>query len=103
MYILVRENVEQDKAIVSVAHASLACHLKFQGNEEYMDWLQNSFKKVVCMVNDKEFDKAKAFEDNIVITESSLDNEEMCIVFKPRSEWPKPFSFYRLYKRSNLK
>lgn len=101
MYILVRESVDQNKAIVSVAHASLACHLKFSEDEEYQEWLNNSFKKVVCLVNDKEFEKAKTFDDNIVVTESTLGNEEMCIVFKPRSKWPKPFKFYKLYSVKN--
>lgn len=98
MYILVKESVRVDMAIVSAAHASLACHLKFKDDEEYKEWRKYSFKKVVCKVNDKEFEKAKNFEDNIVMTEANLDNAEISIVFKPRLEWPKPFKFYKLYK-----
>ena len=46
----------------------------------------------------KEFDKAKTFEDCVVLTESALNNKEVAIAFKPRKEWPKAFRFYRLFK-----
>jgi hypothetical protein len=49
-------------------------------------------------VNDKEFEAAKAFENWTLMTESSLDDEETCMVFCPRDEWPKPFRFYKLYR-----
>lgn len=49
-------------------------------------------------MNDKEFEKAKGFEDGIVLTESALDNQEVAVAFEPRKEWPKPFKFYQLYK-----
>ena len=50
------------------------------------------------MVNESEFTKAKEFEDHVVISESSLDDAEIAIAFKPRKEWPKAFKYYRLYK-----
>jgi hypothetical protein len=49
-------------------------------------------------LNDQEFEKAKEVEDNVVLTESALENREVAIAFKPRAEWPKAFKFYRLYK-----
>ncbi len=98
MYILVKEDVSLGHAMTAVAHASLGAYLKYRDSEEVIAWLSGPFYKVICKVNEKEFEKAKSFEDNIVITESSLNGQEVAIAFKPRVEWPKPFKFYRLYK-----
>jgi len=98
MYILVRESVAPGFAILAAAHASLACYLKFQDSPEVAMWLAGPFYKVVCRVNDAEFEAAKAFEDHIVMTESALDGVEVAIGFRPREEWPKAFKFYRLYR-----
>ena len=100
MYILVKESAPVDKAMVSVAHASLAGYLKWKDDEVVKAWVEGIFYKVVCKVNDKEFELAKRVEDGLAITESSLDNQEVAMVFKPRieEEWPKGFRHYRLYK-----
>ncbi len=98
MYILVRESVPTGFAILATAHASLACYLKFRDAPEVAAWLAGPFYKVVCRVTDAEFEAAKAFEDNVVLTESALDNAEVAIAFRPREEWPKAFKFYRLYR-----
>jgi peptidyl-tRNA hydrolase len=98
MFILIRDSIPTGFALVAAAHASLACYLKFKDTPQVMQWLSGSFKKVVCRVTDHEFQKAKEFEDHVVLTESALDNQEVAIAFKPREEWPKAFRFYRLYK-----
>ena len=49
-------------------------------------------------MTDEEFERAKAFEDHVVLTESALEGQEVAIAFKPRAEWPKAFRFYRLYR-----
>lgn len=98
MYILVKESLAPGKAIVAVAHASLACYLKYQNTQTVKDWLNlGPFYKVVCKVSDAEFEAAKGFDDHIVITESTLDNMEVALAFKPRPEFPKAFKFYRLW------
>jgi hypothetical protein len=53
---------------------------------------------VVCKVNSKEFENAKGIPDHVVLTESSLNNQEVEMVFKPREEWPKLLKFLRLYR-----
>jgi hypothetical protein len=53
---------------------------------------------VICKVSDEEFEKAKAFEDYVVLTESAMSGQEVAIAFKPREEWPKAFKFYRLFR-----
>ncbi|MFM7168303.1 MAG: hypothetical protein ACKO3T_23900 [Planctomycetaceae bacterium] len=98
MYILVRESVPTGFAILAAAHASLACYLKFRDAPGIAEWLAGPFYKVVCRVTDVEFEVAKAFEDNVVLTESALDGAEVAIAFRPRAEWPKAFKFYRLYR-----
>jgi hypothetical protein len=65
-------------------------------------WAETSFRERICKVSDNEFEAAKTHGENMrdyqVMTESSLDNAETAIVFKPREEWPKFFKFLRLYK-----
>jgi peptidyl-tRNA hydrolase len=100
MYILVREDAPLGIAMVAVAHASLAAYLKFQSSPEVESWLSGPFYKAVCKVNSKEFENAKQVGDHIIITESSLGNQEIAIAFKPREEWPKMFKFLKLYKEA---
>jgi peptidyl-tRNA hydrolase len=98
MYILIKDSVPEGFSVLAAAHASLACYLKFQDDEDLQKWVSGTFYKVICKVNDKEFEKAKTFENNVILNESALDNQEVAIAFKPRQEWPKAFRFYRLYK-----
>ena len=98
MYILLKDSLPEGFAVLAAAHASLACYLKFQEDAAMQEWVSETFYKVICKVNDKEFEKAKSFEDGVVLTESALENQEVAIAFKPRTEWPKAFRFYRLYK-----
>jgi hypothetical protein len=98
MYILIRESVPVGFAILAASHASLACTLKFKDTPEVAEWLSGPFYKAVCKVNDTEFEKAKEFEDCVVVTESALEGQEVALAFRPREEWPKSFRFYRLYK-----
>jgi len=98
MYILIRESVPTGFAMLAAAHASLACYLKFKDTPEVAEWLSGPFFKAICKVNDQEFERAKEFDDHVLLTESALDNQEVALAFKPREEWPKSFRFYRLYK-----
>ena len=98
MYILIRESVPIGFAVLGAAHASLACYLKFRDAPEVAAWLSGPFYKVICKVTDEEFEKAKAIEDHVVLTESALSGAEVAIAFKPREEWPKAFKFYRLFR-----
>ncbi len=100
MYILVKESLPIGHAMVAVAHASLACYLEFQSWNDTKEWVKGTFYKVVCKVNDKEFARAKEFNNRVVLTESALDDAEVAIAFAPRPDaiWPKPFKYYALYK-----
>ena len=98
MYILVRESVPLGFALVATAHASLACYLAYANAPEVAEWLAGPFRKAVCKVSDEEFERAKQVADHVVITESALEGQEVALAFRPRSDWPKSFQFFRLYR-----
>ncbi len=97
MYILIRESVPSKMAPVIAAHASLACYKKFEEDENMQNWINSIFKKVVCKVNDKEFENAKKEGQHLILTESALNNEEVAIAFSPRAEYSKQFRFFRMW------
>jgi len=98
MYILIKDCVPYDKAIVVAAHASLAMYLQYQGSDNVKKWLSGPFKKVVCKVSDSEFERAKKEMHCVVLQESSLDGIDVALAFEPRDEWPKMFQYLKLYK-----
>lgn len=100
MYILIKSSVPIGNAIVAAAHASLAGYLKFKDHSDVAAWLSGPFRKVVCKVDDKQFEDAKVVEDNVVLTESSLGGQEVAIAFRPRDNWPESFKFFALYRSS---
>lgn len=102
MYIIVKNNVSDKLVPVITAHASLACYKKYETNENMITWIKGIFKKVVCVVNETEFESFKNEENHIVLTESSLDNKEVCIAFCPRDEYPKKFKFLKMWSPQNI-
>ena len=98
MYILVKDNIPAGKAVVGIAHASLACYLDYKNDPQVIQWLNGPFYKTVCLVSDSEFENAKLAMDYTLITESTLDHQETVLAFKPRVQYPKSFKFFRLYK-----
>lgn len=98
MYILIKEDIPLGHAMTAAAHASIAAYLRFKDTDEVQEWLSGPFRKVICKVNDQEFNKAKDISDNVTLTESALDNAEVALAYKPKLEWPKNFKYYRLYK-----
>jgi len=97
-YILIKDYVPVGHAVNSAAHASLAMWLKFGDRPLVKAWMENSFKKVSCVVSPQQFEEAKKFLDHVVITESSFDDEELVIAFAPRADWPTFFKGLKLYQ-----
>lgn len=97
MYILIKRDVPDKFVPVIAAHASLACFRKFEQNPNMQTWINGIFKKVVCAVNETEFENAKHEADHVVLTESALDNKEVCIAFCPREEYSKMFKFLKMW------
>ncbi|RYY88355.1 MAG: hypothetical protein EOO15_09280 [Chitinophagaceae bacterium] len=102
MYILVKREVPDKMVPVIAAHASLACFRKFEHTENMQAWINGIFRKVVCAVSESEFENAKKEADHVVLTESALENAEVCIAFSPREEFSKMFKFFRMWTPQNL-
>jgi hypothetical protein len=100
MYILVRQSVPDHMVPVVTAHASLACYKRFENDPNMIRWVNGIFKKVVCSVNDKEFENSKKDEQYIITTESALNGDDVAITFCPREEYSKQFKFFELWKPS---
>ena len=125
MYILVKSSLTPGHVALACAHASLSGYLTFVeaeleewGNNPYSKqavidagcktstqlWVQNSFRKVICSVSEDQFEEAKTFgvpgKDYRVMTESSLDNAEVAIVFRPREDWEPFFKGLTLFGKA---
>ena len=102
MYIAVLDQVPDFITPTLVAHAVLGAHLVFQNIITYNLWLNNSFKKVVVKVNQKEFDKIASLECVYLAHESTtLEGKKSCIVVCPRQETPNVLNFSKLWKPHN--
>ncbi len=87
LYIAVLDEVPDYIVPTLVAHAVLGAHLDFTRYDPYMDWLNNSFRKVVLRVNRKEFEKIKALEGTFLAHENTtLNGEKSCAVVLPGTE-----------------
>jgi peptidyl-tRNA hydrolase len=98
MYILVKDSVPLGFAILAAAHGALAAYLAFRDSEAVTVWLAGPFRKVICKVNEAEFERFKGLGEHVVITESALGGQEVAMAFRPAAEWPKPFQFLRLFR-----
>jgi hypothetical protein len=112
LYIAVLDEFPDYMVPTLVAHAVLGAHLKFgvvvheQGSDwtlypHYRNWLENSFKKCVVRVNEKEFNKIFSLPDVYVAHEkNTLDGRDSCIVVCPRldNELPNVLKFAKLWK-----
>lgn len=100
MYIAIKEWVPNGHAVNIAAHAGLIGYLEFGDRADTKHWLEHSFKKVSCMVNDAEFELLKTVPHAKVITESRLDNDEVGIVLAPRKkeDWPEFMKGLRLWQ-----
>ena len=90
-------------AVNTAAHAGAMIDSRGWSKDDPVmkDWYTNSFRKVTCKVTDKEFEKSKTYfndDEYFLVTEMAFDNKEVAIVFKPKKEFPKFFSFLKLYK-----
>ena len=84
MYIMVKDNVPNNFVPVVCAHAALACYLEYQDTDKMKFWLDSSFKKVVCKVNQEEWYELSKLDEYNITTESSLNDMEVAITFCPR-------------------
>jgi len=116
MYIAVLDEFPDYMTPTLVAHAVLGAHLVFTKAHtdlarivddgpyqypQYIDWLENSFKKCVVRVNEKEFNKISSLPDVYVGHEkNTLDGRDSCAVVcpMPDGELPNVLKFAKLWK-----
>lgn len=99
MYICVLDEFPDFMTPTLVAHSVLAAHLKFQDIPAYNDWLNNSFKKVVVRVSQKEFDKISELPNvHLGHENNTLDGKKSCAVVVPGNDLPNVLRFAKLWK-----
>ena len=100
MYIAVLDEFPDHMVPTLVAHSVLAAHMKFSEKHDseewrygepyypnYIDWLENSFKKCVVRVNQREFDKIKNLPAiHVGHEKKTLDGRDSCVVVCPYAE-----------------
>lgn len=97
MYLLIADDVPDNFVPVCAAHASLACYLKFRDND-MQEWLDQSFRKVVCRVSRDDFALAAALDRAVVMSESALNDMDVAVALAPRKEWPEFIQKVKLWK-----
>lgn len=93
MYIAVRDDAPDYMVPTLVAHSILSAHNKFMTSSEshdkghahkYIRWYQDSFRKVVIRVGQKEYDKIKAEHFHHEGHENTIcGGEGCCLVVLP--------------------
>jgi hypothetical protein len=101
LYIAVLDEFPDYMTPTLVAHSVLNAHIKFQNEVIYQKWLNESFKKCVLRVNQKEFDKIAQLPNVHLGHENhTLDARKSCAVVCPieNSDLPNVLKFAKLWK-----
>lgn len=106
MYIAVLETVPDFIVPTLVAHAVLGYHINQEYNKDsskesvlYYSWLEESFKKCVVRVNQKEFDKISALPNVGLFHENhTLNGKKSCAVLVVDDEVPNVLKFSKLWE-----
>ena len=116
LYIAVLDEFPDYMTPTLVAHAMLGAHLQFSEFDAaafsvgvvehkyptYIDWIDNSFKKCVVRVNQREFDRIAALPDVYLAHENrTLEGRKACAVVCPRLDVPNVLKFARLWAPKN--
>lgn len=98
LYIAVLEDVSSFMVPTLVAHSVLGAHQAFYNDLDYCKWLNESFKKCVVKVNQKEFDKIAALDKVYLGHENTtLAGRKSCAVVCPREAYPNVIKFSKLW------
>lgn len=109
MYIAVLDEAPDYMVPTLVAHSVINAHIKFSKPfdertdqyPEYIEWLNNSYRKVTLRVNRKEYNKIKETLCNWEGHENTICNGEgSCLVVLPveSDEVPNVLKFAKLWK-----
>lgn len=104
MYIAILDAFPDYMAITLVAHSVLSAHLKFQDDPVYQKWLNESFKKCVVRVNQKEFEKISMLPNvHLGHENKTLDGKKSCAVVCPfEGDIPNVLKFAKLWKPKEM-
>lgn len=102
LIIAVLDDVPDGIVPTLVAHSVISAHMKFEELPEYQDWLQNSFRKLVIRVNQKEFSKIRDLDvpKHEGFENKTLGGDISCVVLIPMSheDSPNVVKFAKLWK-----
>lgn len=116
LYIAVLDEFPDYMVPTLVAHSMLGAHLQFARQyiahedkpvnpyKNYLYWLENSFKKCVIRVNNKEFAKISAIPNVYLGHENNtLQGEPSCAIIVPCEDEDRPnvLKFSKLWKPKN--
>ena len=120
MYIAVLDEVPDHMVPTLVAHSVLGAHLHFIATNklediadlgtpymfpQYIDWLENSFRKVTLRVNQKEFDKIAAMEHTYLGHENTtLGGQKSCAIplVCENDDRPNVLKYAKMWKPNGL-
>lgn len=99
LYIAVLDEFPDYMTPTLVAHSVLSAHIKFQEDPIYQKWLNESFKKCVVRVNNKEFEKISKLNVHLGHEIHTLEGKKSCAVVCPfEGEIPNVLKFAKLWK-----
>ena len=119
LYIAVLDDVPDFMVPTLVAHSMLGAHLDWWtpaamkefsegtwSEESYINWLNNSFRKCVIRVNQKEFDKISQLDKHVYLghENTTLGGKKSCAIPYPvwSTEIPNVLKFAKLWKPKNV-
>lgn len=97
MYILVHEAAALPDAMAAAANAAILCFSRHEQLPEMDEWLNASFRKVICRASDNDLAHAMK-HDNFAAVSGDSSSPPLAVAFSPRSSWPKMFKFLQLYR-----
>jgi len=100
MYIIIKDTCPPNVVPLLACHAVMGTYLKFWEPENLMDqWAKSpSFKKVICIADEKVFEKTKEYGAHCTITENRHTHlGELSVGFDIQKEYPKFFQFLKMY------
>lgn len=106
VYILVRENVPNGFVANSCAHIGVKIENTWNNDPKYVDWRENSFRKVTCIAKDDELLDIIGMADtvgvkHITFNEPDFNNKTIVVAFSPVDTTKEEFAFFKklsLYK-----
>lgn len=98
LYIAILDDAPDFMVPTIVAHAVLGAHLQFQDDDNYKQWMIESFRKCTLRVNQKEFNKIAALDKIYLGHENTtLNGQKCCAVVCPRNDIPNVLKFAKLW------